>query len=51
MHLLALLELVALLEVDGELPPLSPPDELLSSLLLVDCPAVTSKSLVSFETR
>lgn len=50
MPLLALFELAAPLEVDGELLPLSP-DEPLSSLLLVDGPAVTSKSLLSFEMR
>lgn len=51
MALLALCELAAPLELDGELPPLSPPDEPLSSLLPVDGPAVTSKSQFSFETR
>lgn len=37
-------------EDDGELPPLSPPDEPLSSLD-ADGPAVTLKSQFSFEMR
>lgn len=34
----------------GELPPLSPPEELFSSLI-VDGPAVTLKSQFSFDMR
>lgn len=51
MLLLALVAPAFPLVVDGELPPLSPSDEPLSSMPLVDGPAVTSKSDFSFETR
>lgn len=50
-HLLVLLAVEASWDAEGELPPLSPPEELLSFWLVLDGPAVTSKSQFSFEIR
>lgn len=49
---LGLLAVEALVEDgEGELPPLSPPEELLSFWLVLEGPAVTKKSQFSFEIR